>query len=392
MRFAIASRIFEPEASAASFRLAALADALHEAGHEVEVLTVRPPHGIPSRDDDRPYRIKRFPVLRDRTGYVRGYLQYLSFDVPLFLRVLLGSRRDLIVVEPPPTTGFFVRLAALLRRIPYVYYAADIWSEAAAQTSAPGWVLRAVRGVEGFALRGARGVLAVSAEVADRLVGFGVDSSVRVIGNGVDVESFRHGLGSMVPTSETSPAEVFVYAGTASEWHGAEVFVEALPEVLRAVPKARLRFIGGGSAHDALLQRARSLNVSHAITFEPTLPPEALAPILRDSAAALASVRPDSSYSFAFPTKLYSAAVCGAPLIYSGEGSPVEFVSTVVEGKPLGLAAGCLSAEVAEAMIRQAAQPMDYERRRRVSEWASREVSLDAVAGRAVRQLEEAAR
>lgn len=392
MRFAIASRIFEPEASAASFRLAALADALHEAGHEVEVLTVRPPRGIPSRDDNRPYRIKRFPVLRDRTGYVRGYLQYLSFDVPLFLRVLLGSRRDLIVVEPPPTTGFFVRLAALLRRIPYVYYAADIWSEAAAQTSAPGWVLRAVRGVEGFALRGARGVLAVSAEVADRLVGFGVDRSVRVIGNGVDVESFRHGLGSMVPTSETSPAEVFVYAGTASEWHGAEVFVEALPEVLRAVPKARLRFIGGGSAHDALLQRARSLNVSHAITFEPTLPPEALAPILRDSAAALASVRPDSSYSFAFPTKLYSAAVCGAPLIYSGEGSPGEFVSTLVDGEPLGISAGCTAAGVAEAMIRQAAQAISLERRGRVSDWASREVSLDAVARRAVRQLEEAAR
>ena len=42
MRVAIASRIFEPEPSAASFRLGALASGFAGTGAEVRVLTVRP--------------------------------------------------------------------------------------------------------------------------------------------------------------------------------------------------------------------------------------------------------------------------------------------------------------------------------------------------------------
>ena len=106
--------------------------------------------------------MRRFPVLRDRAGYVRGYVQYLSFDVPLFFRVLFGRRVHAIVAEPPPTTGFFVRLAAAIRRTPYIYYAADIWADGASQTGAPAWIVRVVKTIERFAMRGAKTVLSVS--------------------------------------------------------------------------------------------------------------------------------------------------------------------------------------------------------------------------------------
>ena len=49
--------------------------------------------------------MRTFPVLRDRNGYVRGYLPYLSFDLPLILRLLFARRPSVVVVEPPPTTG-----------------------------------------------------------------------------------------------------------------------------------------------------------------------------------------------------------------------------------------------------------------------------------------------
>lgn len=42
MRVTLASRIFEPEPSAASFRLGMLTTELAEHGHQVKVLTVRP--------------------------------------------------------------------------------------------------------------------------------------------------------------------------------------------------------------------------------------------------------------------------------------------------------------------------------------------------------------
>ncbi len=393
MRIAITSRIFEPEPSAASFRLGALAAALAEAGHLVEVLTVRPPARLAGHRDSRPFRVVRFPVLRDGSGYVRGYLPYLSFDVPLFFRILFGRRRDLIVTEPPPTTGFFVRLAAALRRTPYAYYAADIWSQASQQTSAPAWMVRLVRRVERFALRGAAVVLSVSPDVTDRVRALGVRGRIETIGNGVDVEAFHSGLPDPGTKTARDPARpAFVYAGTASEWHGAEVFVEAMTQVLEQLPGARLEFIGGGVERERLEDLARRLGVSHAVSFEDALPPQQLAGVLWAATAAIASVRPASSYEFAFPTKLYSAAACGAPLIYSGEGPTRDFVANEVDGEALGVSLGADGAAVAVAMIEMARRPASDDRRRRVAAWAADQVGLRAVARRAVLALTEAAK
>lgn len=380
VRVAIATRIFAPEPSAATFRLRALAAEFAGGGDDVVVLTVRPPAPLRDRPHLEDYAVRRFPVLRDRTGYVRGYLPYLSFDVPVFFRILFGRRNDLIVVEPPPTTGFFVRLAAFLRRTPYAYYAADIWSDAASQTSAPGWMIALVRAIERFALRGAEVVLSVSEGVTTRLAELGV--SALTIGNGIDVTAF-----SDVGAAAGGSGVDFVYAGTASEWHGADVFLEAMPEVLRVVPQARLRYIGGGSERAGLEHRARTLGIEHAVSFEALRPPQELAADLRRACAAVASVRPGSGYDFAFPTKLYSAAACGVPLIYSGIGPAAEFVATEVDGRALGRAVGADAGEAAAAMIAAASEPFDPVRRDAVARWAAQHVSLDAVAARAVAVL-----
>ncbi|HEU4756328.1 MAG TPA: glycosyltransferase, partial [Agromyces sp.] len=150
MRVTIATRIYAPEAAAASFRLSALASALSDEQHEVTVLTARVPASL--RDAARAtdaadpgIRVRRAPVLRDASGQIRGYLQYLSFDAPLLLRLLFGRRPDAIVVEPPPTTGTVARLVATLRRTPYVYYAADVWSDGAQSIGAPRAVLSLLR-------------------------------------------------------------------------------------------------------------------------------------------------------------------------------------------------------------------------------------------------------
>ena len=131
-RVVIASRLFPPEPGAAAFRLGWLARTLHERGVHVDVMTTRPPAVVrSSRQADTPLFVSRWPVLRDKGGNVRGYLQFASFDGPLFLRLLLHPG-DVIVSEPPPTTGAVVRTVAALRRVRYVYYAADVSSSAAA--------------------------------------------------------------------------------------------------------------------------------------------------------------------------------------------------------------------------------------------------------------------
>ena len=290
MKVILVSRIFAPEAAAATFRLGALVKALvsrqseqsgqpadpaghvqeraatqeREAAHEgqptqVRVLTAQAPPALrgQSDPDTTGVGLSRWPVLRDATGYVRGYLPYLSFDLPLLVRLLLEPTADVVVVEPPPTTGAMTRLALALkaprRRIPYVYYAADIWSDATASMGAPAPVVTAMRWVERFAMRGASDIIAVSEGVAQRVHALiGRQVPVQVVPNGIDTQIFTPE--GPVP-SDAPQAPYLVYAGTASEWQGAEIFAEAMRVVIQQEPEARLVFLGQGDRRASCRER-----------------------------------------------------------------------------------------------------------------------------------------
>ena len=373
-RVVLVSRIFAPEPSAASFRLAALRDALVARGRRVDVLSSTAPgeHGTTRSTTDAGGAIRRWPVLRNKDGYVRGYLPYLSFDVPVLFRLLAGRRPDVIVVEPPPTTGTVVRLAAALRRVPYVYYAADAWAEAAVTAGAPRPVTQLLAAIEKRAWRGAASVLTVYPAMERRIRDLEPDAAVALVGHGADTSVFRPD-GPLAP--ETHP--YLVYAGTASEVHGASVFIDALPAVLAQVPDARVYFIGQGEERVAM-EAAASRLPPGSVHFLPRLPPEETATWIRGARAALASVRP-GPYGFALATKVYAAAGCGVPVLYAGGG----------EGRALVLANGLGDAvdhdvdAVAAGMIAALRRPPDAEAARRRVAWTLREASLQAAADRA---------
>ena len=375
MRVIVASRIFAPEPAAASFRLAALASALADAGHEVEVLTARLPRGWRGGDaPDARLRIRRARVLRDASGAVRGYVPYLSFDLPLFWRLLAVRRADVYVVEPPPTTGLVVAAATALLRRPYVYYAADILADAASSAGSPALVVRVVRWMERTAWRRAAAVLSVSASVTSRLGELGVESaSIVEVGNGIDTSVFR-------PDGETAEVALpyALYAGTASEVHGAGVFVDAIVQV----PGLRLVFMGSGVELDALRLRADEVAPGR-VEFRPTAPPSEVARWLRGAAVALASVKPEGGYQFAFPTKMYAAAACGTPVIFSGEGPGQAFASSL----PMGDAVPHDAAVVATALLKRLLAGATDEQRQEQAAFAMAVVDLSAVAERSARAV-----
>lgn len=371
----LVSRIFAPEAAAATFRLSALVRGLRDRGVPLRVLTSAPPPGLtPANEVDMPgAQVSRAPVLRDASGYVRGYAQYLSFDLPLAVRLMVTSRPEVVVVEPPPTTGAVVRVVTGLRSlmgrpIPYVYYAADVWSDASESVGAPSAVVAAVRAVERFALRGAAQVLAVSEGVADRVCELGADP-VTVVPNGIDTDVFSPDG----PVPKDAPAVPFlVYAGTASEWQGAEIFAEAMREVVARVPTARLVFLGQGSSWPALRRIASELPTD-AIELRPLVPPEEAAAWQRAAAGALVSIRPGLGYDFAYPTKVLAALACGTPVLYAGPGPATDDLRE----HDLGEAMEYAVPPVAEAMIRiLGAHPSPDADRRRRAQWVLTHRSL----------------
>ncbi len=385
MRITVVTRIYAPEPSAASFMLAAIASAFAADGHEVEVLTVRPPARLTIAD--RPgVRVRRARVLRDRSGYVRGYLSYLSFDLPLLFRLLAGRRADAYFVEPPPTTGAVVRVATAVLRRPYFYDAADIWSDAARMATSSSLVVRMLRAVEVFAMRGARRAFAISDGVVSRMRELGIRTPTTTIAFGADVEVFR-----FTPAAGAA-SPYFLYAGSFSEWHGAEVFVDAFAEFSRTHPGHRLVFVGNGSERESLAARATQLGLSD-IEFRDPVAGVELNDLLADATASLASLKPGHGYDYAFTTKVYSSIAAGCPVVFSGTGPTGAFIDAARGEHAVGEATPYDSTAVAAAMRALADAPVPPAARRELSDWARESFSLDAIArsvvAEVVRDLEE---
>lgn len=381
MRVTIVSRIYRPEPAAASFFLGGVADALLEAGHEVDVLTARPLPG--QGEGSRGERISTFPVLRDRSGYVRGYLQYLSFDLPLAFRLLFARRPAAVLVEPPPTTGAVVRVVCAIRRIPYVYDAADVWSDAAGQATSSGLVVRVLRALERFAMRGAASMVTISQGVVDRARSLGVRTPMVVTGFGADTSVFHY--------SEAEIEPVFIYAGTFTGLHGAGILVDAFARFSETHPGYRLRFVGNSTEQEPMRMRAEALGIGDSVEFADPVPAEQLRPQLASAIASLATLRPGGGYEYAFTSKAYSSLATGCPVIFAGPGPTGPFMERSALEAPVGTAVDYDAEAIAAAMGDAADRPLGAELRRDLAEWAARRHSMRAVTRRVAETVVSAA-
>ncbi|WP_077138329.1 glycosyltransferase family 4 protein [Flaviflexus massiliensis] len=378
-RVTLATRIWEPEPAAAAFRLRSLAGQMRHLGARVQVHTSTPPPKLVDEakraDQKANFKVRRHRVLRGADGYLRGYFQYLSFDVPLFFHLLLEKSPDIYVCEPPPTTGIITRIVSTLKRRPYVYYAADIWSDASESANVPGFVVSALRFVEGLVLKEAALVIAVNDEVASRAKNLGA-RNVETVRNGVDTTIFR-------PDGPGSPLRgerYFVYAGTMSEWQGSEVFLDAFVKIHREFPDAKLVFVGQGNAVDELRQTIDEHGMDKAVTILQPVSPEEAAAYQRDAVAALVSIKPGIGYDMAFPTKTMASWACGTPVIYAGAGPARD----PLEANKLGWAVGYDADAIATAMKSALRDPQDS---MRIAEWAKSEVSLQSSSERAAQAI-----
>lgn len=372
-RVVIATRIFAPDPGAAAHRWLSWAKSIASEAQSVEVLTTRP---MRHPDQDRSsgpattpslpanVSLSRWPVLRDRDGSVRGYIQYLSFDVPLFFRLLLTRRPDVVVCEPPPTTGTITRVACAIRRVPYVYVAADLLTDAAAAGGMRGPLLKVLGSLERFAIRGASRIIAVSPAVSQRVLSFTGRES-EVVRHSVTEMSGPHQIPEGFPHTE---GPVFLYAGTAAEWMGAEVFAKAAPQVLEHFPAGRIVFMGQGTGWEKL-RAAVAAVADPRVLILPACPSAQARQWESAATVTLAAMRP-GPYQFAYTTKVLTSLASGTPVVYAGVGPAAEEISA----DSLGEVTSLEPKQVAASMIRVAEAVQAGEERyasQRLTRWVA---------------------
>jgi glycosyltransferase involved in cell wall biosynthesis len=270
-----------------------------------------------------------------------------------------------------------VRAIAGLRRTPYAVRAADYWSEAAELVTHSVVVLGTLRRVEAWGLRGAKILFAAHQPLIDRLRAVGITTRALPIGFGADTKDFRY--------DGQSPPEppVFVYAGTYSEWHGAGIFVDALRDVVRHHPGARLVYYGNGEERQAMKARAHECGIEGAVEFHAPISPAALSRILAGATASVASLAPVPANEYAVATKVYSALSAGCPVIFAGIGPTVDFLKD--SGHPeAGVAVDYDVDATAAAMNAAAAEPLQPAARAELAQWSARRYSLKEIAKQVV--------
>ncbi len=361
MRFLILTQYYPPEVGAPQVRLEAMANALTRRGHEVEVVTALPNHPNGRIYEGYGHRLYMRESLGSTTVHrvwiyaatgagAKRIVNYLSFTV-LSLFALCRCRRPAVLfVESPPLSLIVPAwLMGLLWRRPIVFNVADLWPDVAVEMGllTNRRAQRVFARFERWSYRRATLINAVTDGIRRTLVeNKGVpERKVTFLPNGVDLDLFQPGVADPETLHTISPGStrVIVYAGTLGLAHGLDVAVDAMVQVARTHPEARLLLVGGGSDAGRLAKRITDERIANVCLIG-SLPVAQVAKILRVAVAGLATLQALPHFRGARPSKIFPIMASGIPVLYSGRGEGADIVreagaGIVVEpGNPLALA------------------------------------------------------
>lgn len=142
-----------------------------------------------------------------------------------------------------------------------------------------------------------------------------------------------------------------VFLSYLSKVKGVQLALQAWPEVLKAVPRARLTIIGGGPYAGELKALAKELKLGAAVKFSGRVDDHReVLKSLKGFKAGLAAYLPDAeNYAFwADPAKPKEYLAAGLPVIITR----VPWIAEEIERRPMGLAIEYKAGALAQACIK----------------------------------------
>ena len=299
-----------------------------EPGVTVDVLTSDPKLGLPATDI-----VEGMHVRRVSAWPANGDLYW----APEIAREVRRSPADLIHVQGyhtfiPP----LAMLAARRARKPYLLTFHSGGHSSRLRHIARPVQIRLLRPL----LRGARRLVAVSAYEADHFAReHGIDAArIVTIPNGADLP----------PGSDPGPGPripgLILSIGRLERYKGHDRVLEAMPQVLDAIPDARLEILGSGPQEGELRSRVERAGLADAVTIR-GLPRDQLPPLLR-AASVVVLLSEYESHGLA----VHEALALGARVVASDSSALAE-VRPLPQARLVPLAADRIA--VAEAIVSQ---------------------------------------
>lgn len=332
-RVVILNQYYVPDVASTGHLLHELAVELAELGFEVEVLTGRPSYGPPESWLDCPLvertegvTIRRLKVARFDKNFLPGrVINYLTFVVPMILRVLLTSRRDTVYLYTtnPPFLGAIGAFVSLFRRHRYVTLLHDahpqlgVWVGTFKKGS---MIERVWMALNRFKYKRSREAIVLCSAAKDLVCRtYPIDAGhVHVIPNWADGDELKpkHKSESAV-ARENGLLDDFVllYSGNMGLYYEFETVLDAA-ERLRGEP-FKLVLIGGGGKKKWIEEQVEQRGLTNVLIL-PYQPFDKLPDSLNACDASLVSIAKGIE-GISFPSKLYTSLAVGKAIVAVSE-------------------------------------------------------------------------
>ncbi len=297
------------------------AEALVEAGYEVDVLCAREP-GEPEHEVHRGVNVRRLASQRRRGGKVRYAWEYVSFiALATFAVARMHAKRRyaLVWILSVPNAVVFAGLVPRLMRCPVVLDVRDpmpefFQSRYGIPQDSP-W-MSLLRLEESISCRFASHVVTVHETLRETLLRTGVKRErTSVVMNAPDLSVLAD---AATWRAQRDPADrTLLYAGTVASRYGVANAVEAVARLQDEIPGIRLRVIGDGDHVRGLIQLARKLRVTERVHFDGPVPFTEIPHAIASSWAGVQPHRMDPLMAFSLSTKVIEWCALGLPVVVS---------------------------------------------------------------------------
>jgi len=302
-------------------RVRRYADALADAGAQVDVLCLRDPDR-PSSEQRDGVRLFSIPLSRS-WNTVGGYLleygkAFILFSARL-LKLFARNRYHIVHVHNMPD---FLAFTALVPRIFGAKIILDIhdpmpeFYASKYRDQAGNCMVAFMRLQEKLSTMFAHAVITANPRFKDELVKRGVPANkITVVNNVADPRIFNRTGHTKEPRSE-SKHFTLIYPGTIAPRYGLDVAIRALPILVQEIPQIRLIVLGPYVRHvDELAELAQQIGVSSFVQFKPVVPVDEVAQQLIEADVGIYPALPDPYMNLITPVKVLEYATMGIPIV-----------------------------------------------------------------------------
>lgn len=339
------NRFFYPDISATSQLLTELSTLLSAQGQNIHIVTGRRLYDDKSRLLPKSETHQGVAIHRILTTTLGQYglpgraIDFIVFYLAATISLLFITRPgDILVAKTdPPMMSILVRVVGSLRRAKTINWLQDIFPEIAEQL---GMLPRGygignlIRGLRNWSLKYANANVVLGERMYKKLQTLGIpDNKIHIIHNWsnqnhiIPIPHHRNSLGKQWGLEGKF---IVAYSGNMGRAHNFETILHAAKK-LNKFDNIRFLWIGGGIKRKAVQQQARELGLSNFI-FKGYQPREKLPESLGVADLHLAVLSPNLE-GLIVPSKFYSAAAAGRPILFVGDENGE--LSTIIK------AAGC---------------------------------------------------